>query len=123
MNIDRCYCYDQTFAHLKAIADETGASSIETLQEHVTFGDRLQVRKRLVVAVAAVNVHGETVEMWRERANAFVARKSGYGSCRRISMCDGAGPTVNRSTASRDAPRTTTVPADWKGSCTSVRAT
>lgn len=43
MNIDRCYCYDQTFAHLKAIADETGAASIEALQEHVTFGENCQL--------------------------------------------------------------------------------
>ncbi len=43
MEIDRCYCYDQTFAHLKAVADETDASSIEALQEHVTFGENCQL--------------------------------------------------------------------------------
>ena len=39
MTIDRCYCYQQTFADLKAIADETGADSVEALQAHVTFGE------------------------------------------------------------------------------------
>lgn len=43
MEIDRCYCYDQTFAELKAVAENTGASSIEALQEHVTFGENCQL--------------------------------------------------------------------------------
>lgn len=43
MDIDRCYCYDQTFAHLKEVADETNASSIEDLQKHVTFGENCQL--------------------------------------------------------------------------------
>ncbi len=43
MTIDRCYCYEQTFAHLKAVADETDAASIEALQEHVTFGKNCQL--------------------------------------------------------------------------------
>jgi hypothetical protein len=43
MTIDRCYCYDQTFAHLKTVADETGADSIEALQAHVTFGENCQL--------------------------------------------------------------------------------
>ncbi len=43
MNIDRCYCYDQSFADLKDVADETGAASLEALQEHVTFGKNCQL--------------------------------------------------------------------------------
>lgn len=43
MNIDRCYCYDQTFAHLKAVADEADVASVEALQEHVTFGENCQL--------------------------------------------------------------------------------
>lgn len=43
MTIDRCYCYDQTFAALKAMAEETGADSIEALQRHVTFGQNCQL--------------------------------------------------------------------------------
>jgi len=43
MDIDRCYCYDQTFARLKAVADEAGADSIEALQAHVTFGENCQL--------------------------------------------------------------------------------
>jgi len=38
MKIDRCYCYDKTFEALKEIAKDTGASSIEELQEEVLFG-------------------------------------------------------------------------------------
>jgi bacterioferritin-associated ferredoxin len=43
MNIDRCYCYDETFADLKAVAEETGADSISALQTHVTFGENCQL--------------------------------------------------------------------------------
>ena len=43
MTIDRCYCYQQSFAALKEIADETGADSIEALQAHVTFGENCQL--------------------------------------------------------------------------------
>lgn len=43
MTIDRCYCYEQTFSHLKEIADDTGAVSIEALQAHVTFGENCQL--------------------------------------------------------------------------------
>lgn len=38
MTIDRCYCYQQTFADLKAVADETGVDSVAALQAEVTFG-------------------------------------------------------------------------------------
>jgi bacterioferritin-associated ferredoxin len=43
MTIDRCYCYEQTFSHLKQIADDTGAASVEALQAHVTFGKNCQL--------------------------------------------------------------------------------
>jgi bacterioferritin-associated ferredoxin len=43
MRIDRCYCYQQTFEDLKAIAETTGADSVERLQAHVTFGENCQL--------------------------------------------------------------------------------
>lgn len=43
MHIDRCYCYEKTFATLKAVAEETDADSIEELQTHVTFGENCQL--------------------------------------------------------------------------------
>ena len=39
LRIDRCYCYGQTFADLRDVARETGAQSVEALQEHVVFGE------------------------------------------------------------------------------------
>lgn len=38
MRIDRCYCFQVTFARLKEVAGATGADSVAALQEHVTFG-------------------------------------------------------------------------------------
>lgn len=43
MHIDRCYCFQQTFAHLKAVAEETGAETVAELQEHEVFGDNCQL--------------------------------------------------------------------------------
>jgi BFD-like [2Fe-2S] binding domain. len=43
MNIDRCYCYQQTFEDLKEIAEEMDADSIAALQAHVTFGENCQL--------------------------------------------------------------------------------
>jgi bacterioferritin-associated ferredoxin len=43
MDVDRCYCYQKTFDTLKAVADETGANSVEALQTHVTFGENCQL--------------------------------------------------------------------------------
>jgi bacterioferritin-associated ferredoxin len=43
MHIDRCYCYQELFADLKRIAEETGADSVEDLQAHVTFGHNCQL--------------------------------------------------------------------------------
>ena len=38
MRIDRCYCFDKTFAELKRVAEAHQARSVEALQEHVAFG-------------------------------------------------------------------------------------
>jgi bacterioferritin-associated ferredoxin len=43
MQIDRCYCYQTTFDDLKTVADDTGAASVEALQEHVVFGHNCQL--------------------------------------------------------------------------------
>jgi len=43
MTIDRCYCYEQTFEHLKAVADETGADSVTDVQGHGPFGESCQL--------------------------------------------------------------------------------
>ena len=40
MHIDRCYCFQMTFAELNALAEATGADSVAALQEHVEFGRR-----------------------------------------------------------------------------------
>lgn len=38
LGIDRCFCYHETFADLRDVAHETGARSVEALQEHILFG-------------------------------------------------------------------------------------
>jgi bacterioferritin-associated ferredoxin len=38
MRIDRCYCFQKTFADLKVVAEKTGAATIEDLQRHAVFG-------------------------------------------------------------------------------------
>lgn len=43
MQIDRCYCFQKSFADLKEVADATGADSVSALQEHVTFGENCQL--------------------------------------------------------------------------------
>ena len=43
MTIDRCYCFQQTFARLKTIADATGADSVAGLQVHVEFGQKCKL--------------------------------------------------------------------------------
>lgn len=43
MNVDRCYCYDETFVDLKNVAEKTEAESIQDLQMHVTFGEKCQL--------------------------------------------------------------------------------
>lgn len=36
--IDRCVCFRRTFVELKAIAQQTGARTLEELQEEIEFG-------------------------------------------------------------------------------------
>jgi len=43
VRIDRCVCSQQTFAALKTVADESDATTIEQLQEHVEFGRDCQL--------------------------------------------------------------------------------
>jgi len=43
MEIDRCMCYQRTFDELKSIAEDTGAESVEELQEHAVFGHNCQL--------------------------------------------------------------------------------
>lgn len=43
MTIDRCYCYQHTFAALKEVAERTGVDSVEALQAHVEFGENCQL--------------------------------------------------------------------------------
>ena len=38
VRIDRCYCFQKTFAELRRAADATGARTVEELQDHVRFG-------------------------------------------------------------------------------------
>ena len=38
MHIDRCYCFQVTFAELREVAEAAGATDVEALQEHVVFG-------------------------------------------------------------------------------------
>ena len=40
MHIDRCYCFQKTFAELKTVAEATGAAGVAALQEHVVFGQQ-----------------------------------------------------------------------------------
>ena len=43
IRIDRCYCFDVTFAHLKQVATQTEAQSVEDLQRRVVFGQRCKL--------------------------------------------------------------------------------
>lgn len=43
MRIDRCYCFQKTFAELKEHAAAHGAASVAELQEHVVFGQRCRL--------------------------------------------------------------------------------
>ncbi len=38
IRIDRCLCFDRTFAALKGVAERTGAATVPELQRHVRFG-------------------------------------------------------------------------------------
>ena len=43
MQIDRCVCFQKTFAELKAVADASGAGTVAALQAHVVFGQRCRL--------------------------------------------------------------------------------
>lgn len=43
MHIDRCYCFQKTFAELQAVAEARDADSVAALQAHVTFGQRCRL--------------------------------------------------------------------------------
>ncbi len=36
--VDRCVCFDRSFADLLQVADATGATTLEALQEETAFG-------------------------------------------------------------------------------------
>ncbi len=38
IHVDRCTCFQVTFAELKEVADRTGARTVEELQAHREFG-------------------------------------------------------------------------------------
>jgi bacterioferritin-associated ferredoxin len=40
VRIDRCVCFDRTFAELRAVADDAGAQTLAELDAHVAFGRR-----------------------------------------------------------------------------------
>ena len=43
IRIDRCVCFDVTFAELKEVSDRTGADSVEDLQREREFGLRCRL--------------------------------------------------------------------------------
>jgi NAD(P)H-nitrite reductase large subunit len=36
--VDRCVCFNKTFAALKQVADKTSAKTVQELQRHIDFG-------------------------------------------------------------------------------------
>lgn len=43
MTIDRCLCFDWTFAELRDVARSSGAQTVGELQTHVTFGQKCRL--------------------------------------------------------------------------------
>ena len=43
MTIDRCFCFQRTFAELAEVARATGAETVAELQEHALFGRKCQL--------------------------------------------------------------------------------
>ena len=41
--VTKCVCYEKTFAELKTIAGQVGATTVEALQRHVEFGHNCQL--------------------------------------------------------------------------------
>lgn len=39
MTLNRCVCFNQTFAKLKEIAQSNGCDTLEALQGHIPFGE------------------------------------------------------------------------------------
>lgn len=58
MKIDRCVCFNVTFAQLHGIRQETGANSVFELQGHALFGHKCQMCH---VYVKAMLQTGQTV--------------------------------------------------------------
>lgn len=65
IRIDRCHCFQVGFADLKEIASETGAGSVEELQQHVAFGLRCRLCHpyvRRMLATGETEFHEVIVE-------------------------------------------------------------
>ena len=58
MRIDRCVCHNRTFRELRDHARETGARTVEALQDHVSFGTGCGLCRPYVQAML---VTGQTV--------------------------------------------------------------
>ncbi|GAB5534858.1 MAG: (2Fe-2S)-binding protein [Rubricoccaceae bacterium] len=43
LSIDRCFCFQRTFAELAEVASATGAATVGELQEHVAFGQKCKL--------------------------------------------------------------------------------
>jgi len=43
ITIDRCFCFQRTFAELAEVASATGAETVVELQERVAFGQKCQL--------------------------------------------------------------------------------
>ncbi len=41
--INRCYCFQQTFAELKKAADRYGLNNVQALQSHMNFGHQCKL--------------------------------------------------------------------------------
>lgn len=41
--VDRCVCYDKTFAEMKSVIDEQGLSSFDELKNHITFAENCRL--------------------------------------------------------------------------------
>jgi bacterioferritin-associated ferredoxin len=48
VEVDRCFCHEKTFAALKQVAEISGASSLEELEEEVEFGDQCEICRSYV---------------------------------------------------------------------------
>ena len=78
MRIDRCACFQQTFAHLKKVAEAEGVTSVEELQRHVVFGLKCKLCHPYVRRMLRTGetVFGEIVREADEPTRASVRRAS-----------------------------------------------